>query len=98
MPATQPQRSTESWRRPTSSSTRTAIIVGVLIGVLGIIAVILILWDRKRRRGAKKGYQTNSLLTTSSSASLSKQTKDSQLETGVIHEPLPVYQKERCPV
>jgi hypothetical protein len=73
---------------------RAAIIVGVLIGVLGIIAVTLILWDRKRRHGAKKGFQTNMLPTASFSTSLDQQTKDSQLETGVIHEPLPVYQKE----
>lgn len=72
-----------------------AIIVGVLIGILGIIVVALILWDRARRHGAKKGYQTNSFPTASSSASLSQQIKDSQLETGVIHEPLPVYQRER---
>jgi hypothetical protein len=73
---------------------RAAIIVGVLIGVFGIIALALILWNRKRRRGAKKGYQTNSLPTASSSTSLGQPTKDSQLETGVIHEPLPVYQRE----
>jgi hypothetical protein len=73
---------------------RAAIIVGVLIGVLGIIVMTLILWDRKRRRGAKKGYQTSSLPTASSSKSLGQRTKDSQLETGVIHEPLPVYQRE----
>ena len=71
-----------------------AIIVGVLIGVLGIVAILLFLWDRKRNHGVKKGFRTKSELTTPRSRSPSWGDKDSTLETGMIHEPLPVYQKE----
>jgi hypothetical protein len=94
MPATQAQPSGEPWRRPTSNSIHAAIIVGVLIGVLGIVAILLFLWDRKRNHGVKKGFQTKSRFTTPRSRSPSWLDKDSTLETGVVHEPLPVYQKE----
>ncbi|KAJ4993531.1 hypothetical protein SVAN01_01079 [Stagonosporopsis vannaccii] len=94
MPTTQPQPSGSAWRQPKSSSKHTAIVVGVLIGVLGIVAVTLLLWDQSRKRGVKKGFRTKNLSTSLPAQMPSWQTKDSELETGVIHEPLPVYQKK----
>lgn len=62
--------------------------------MLGIVAIVLFLWDRQRKYGVKKGFKIKSQLAGPGSRSISAEDKDSQLEIGVIHEPLPVYQKE----
>lgn len=79
--------------RTSSSSTLTAIIVGTIIGVLGFIAMALFLWERRRNRGVKKGIQTKLRSTLSRVGGSCRYEKDMDLETGVIHEPLPVYQR-----
>lgn len=94
MPATHSEASDHPWRRPTNNSTHAAIIVGVLIGVLGLVAMSLFLWDRRRRWGVKEGFRVKPQSTMIRSGSPLWQGKLSQLEVGVVREPLPVYQKE----
>jgi hypothetical protein len=94
MPASQPQPANRP-HRSTSNSTHAAIIVGVLIGVLAIVAMVLFLWDRRRRQGVKKGFGPKSRIATPHPRNRVEEEKEwSQLEVGIIHEPLPVYQKE----
>lgn len=93
MPATQPQPSSRAWRQTASSNKHTNVIVGVLIGVLGIVAITLFLWDQRRKRGVKKGFRMKIASTGGPTQMPSWQKQDLGLEIGVIHEPLPVYQR-----
>lgn len=96
-PAMQPTHSHSPGRpqyQPTNSSTHTAIIVGVIIGALGILAIILFVWDRRQKQGVKRGFRTKSPSTIIRSGGRFNREKDQELETGIIHEPLPVYQRD----
>jgi hypothetical protein len=93
MQPTQPLQSGRPGHKPASSSTHAAIIVGVIIGALGILSITLFIRDRRRKRGVKKGFRTESLSTMPRPGGRSYHEKDLGLETGIIHEPLPVYQR-----
>lgn len=74
---------------------RTAIIVGVVIGVLAMLALVNILWNRWMKRSAKAGTQTGSRSSAvDSEANNTSQVEDKQLEIGVVQEAPPVYKKE----
>lgn len=76
-----------------AESTRTAIIVSVVIGVFATIALVGLLWSRRIRRSARVGSRIGSQ---GRGADLGYQRRDyKDMETGVIQEPLPVYQKAR---
>ena len=93
MTVVQPESANRYWSRPTNNSLRAAIIVGVLIGVLGIAAIVMFLWERIRKRGVKRGFRTNNQMATPRAQTPPYHDKDSSLELGVVHEPLPVYKK-----
>lgn len=94
MPASRPSPSSRPANGHRSSSTNAAIIVGVIIGVLGFGSLVLFVWDRRRRYGVKQGRVVKS---SAGRATLSERRaceKDPGLEIGVVHDALPVYQKE----
>lgn len=93
MQPAEPFQSGHPRQKPASSSTHAAIIVGVIIGALGIVSIALFVWDRKRKRGVKKGFRTGSLSTMPRHEGRSYHEKDQALETGIIHEPLPIYRR-----
>jgi len=93
MQPTQPLQSGRAGHQPASSSTHAAIIVGVIIGALGILSIALFIWDRRKKRGVKKGFRTEHLSTMPQTGERSYQEKDLALEIGIIHEPLPIYQR-----
>ncbi|KAF1928257.1 uncharacterized protein M421DRAFT_157223 [Didymella exigua CBS 183.55] len=94
MQPTHPRPSARPQHQPTSSSTHAAIIVGVIIGTLGIITISLFVWDRRRKHGVKRGFRIKSPSTIPQYGGRTYQEKDLELETGIIHEPLPVYQRD----
>jgi hypothetical protein len=65
----------------------------VIIGALGILSIALFIRDRRKKRGVKKGYRTEHRSTMPRTGRQFHQEKDLELETGIIHEPLPVYQR-----
>ena len=93
MPSTRPRPS----REPTKESIRTAVIVGLVIGLLGFIVLSSLLYQRRLRRNIKAGTiigkwgverQERGGKTTW------KADVEKGLEVGIIQEPLPVYAKE----
>lgn len=74
-----------------AESIRTAIIVSVVIGVLAIVALVGVLWNRRVRRSAKAGRRLDSRL---HDVGMRDRRDDKDMETGVIQEPLPVYHTE----
>lgn len=94
MPATYSQLPDRAWYHPKKDSTHAAIIVGVVIGMLGIIAILLFLWDRSQRHGLREGFRTKPRLAMPQTRGPSKREKYLQLEVGMVREPLPIYQRD----
>lgn len=91
MPATHPRPSDQPRPKASAESKRTAIIAGVFIGTLAILVLVGLLWRRRINQGAKAGTRIRMQM---QSTELQRQRVDKDIEMGVIHEPLPVYQKE----
>jgi hypothetical protein len=89
MPATLSRPSNQPTPRISREGIRTAIIVCVVIGLLAIAILCWIVLNRRRNRGVKSGMKLQDPHIDDG------REKDLSLETGVVHEPLPVYQKER---
>lgn len=77
-------------------SARTAIIVSILISSIGLIVLGCVFWQRRINRSAKPGTKigSSSRQILDSEAWPQQQSKDKDLETGVVQEPVPVYRKE----
>jgi hypothetical protein len=91
MPSTRPNRT----QTPTHESIRTAIIVILIIGVLGLLILAYLSHQRRLRRNVKEGTRPGTI---AHLAQLGAERREGDvekgLEVGVVQEPLPVYQKE----
>jgi hypothetical protein len=91
MPSTRPQPT----QTPTKESIRTAIIVGLIISLLGVIVLTYVLHQRRLRRNVKAG----TVVGTPKVGRLEEGIRTRRmipdegkgLEVGVVQEPLPVY-------
>jgi H+/gluconate symporter-like permease len=89
MPSTRPKPSST----PFHESIRTAIIVGVIIGVLGLLILTYHLYQQRLRQTVKTGTWFGSIPDTCLLQREKKERDDFEkgLEKGVIPKPLPVY-------
>lgn len=94
MPSTRPRPSDRPYNKMSKESVRTAIIVGVIVGVLSIICFVIFLWTRRMKQNAKAGTRNKESSGGHLEPNQPLQRQDKDLEIGVIQEPLPVYQTE----
>jgi H+/gluconate symporter-like permease len=89
MPSTGPRPT----QKPTKESIRTAIIVGLVISLLGVILLAYVIYQRRLRRhvkaGAVIGRWTGGRMTRRT-----RRHEERAMEIGVIREPLPVYARD----
>jgi len=94
MPTTRP-RPTQT---PSKESIRTAIIVGLIISLLGVIVLTYLLYQRRLRRDVKAGKVIGKREVGGSEwqGRARRRINDEQegLEVGVVREPLPVYTRD----
>jgi len=94
MPTTRP-RPTQA---PSEESIRTAIIVGLIISLLGVIVLTYLLYQRRLRRNVKAGKLIGKREVGESEWQnrARRMINDEQkgLEVGVVREPLPVYTRD----
>jgi H+/gluconate symporter-like permease len=91
MPSTRPNRT----QKPTHESIRTAIIVGLIIGVIGLLILAYLSYQRRLRRNVKEGTRPGTIAHMAQlRGERGERDVEKGLEVGVVQEPLPVYRKE----
>jgi hypothetical protein len=86
MPSTYSNPETRHNSSVSANGKRTAIIVVLVVGVLGMLVIAHVLWKRRVNRGVRTGNVQN--------GGRERRVNDKDVEVGVIREPLPVYRKE----
>jgi hypothetical protein len=91
-----PSTRSKTPNKPSSENIRTAIIVGVIISLFGLLILTYLFYQQRLRRGVKAGAKIGSRESVLVHGGSGRRGNDGEkgLETGVIQEPLPMYQRE----